>query len=523
MTADWGPTEALLARVETLAGAWNARARTSTTAGQERALLRLFGVSGLDRMGRPLAGEVVDRYLSGGPGRLAGGVALPFAVALLEYDMTPQALALDVAAGSIDLALEAELLRDSGRRAAAEAEAARLAEGALERIDANRTARRELLDLLGDPARPWIGLPLAETDLDTARPAVKRIVRDGGDLVRVSVPVGRELADRLHDAGVDVPDWHGSESGGREAGPTEPTPAGSQRGLSELRLVVDETAAERRSYVRLATVTPGLAAPEQAVVAAFERVDVVFADVAAEIVEGRIDPDRALADHTFANRFHRRAGSVVVVGPGPHIVAPDMTRGVPSDPATRAGRGLALQLLGVALARRGGVPADQVVVGAMPAWLLEERDSAARALAEVAVRRALLPDHALAFEEPHAALGSPIAVRWPFILAATIPYAGSTSLVMRETTAAAAGGGSAVRAASAVGREVAASSKGTALDGVALEHARATIAAAASTLERLADAGWRAVLGQAFEGPSSERLGADAVVERTEPFDPFAD
>src|SRR5437773_2724425 len=130
MTADWEPTEALLARVETLAGAWSARARTSTTAGQERALLRLFGVSGLDRMGRPLAGEVVDRYLSGGPGRLAGGVALPFAVALLEYDMTPQALALDVAAGSIDLALEAELLRDSGRRAAAEAEAARLVLGA---------------------------------------------------------------------------------------------------------------------------------------------------------------------------------------------------------------------------------------------------------------------------------------------------------------------------------------------------------------------------------------------------------
>ena len=79
--ADWGPTEPLLARAETLAGAWSARARMSTTSGQERALLRLFGVSGLDRSGRPLAGEVVDRYLAGGHGRLAGGVVLPFAAA----------------------------------------------------------------------------------------------------------------------------------------------------------------------------------------------------------------------------------------------------------------------------------------------------------------------------------------------------------------------------------------------------------------------------------------------------------
>jgi hypothetical protein len=495
----------------------------STTSGQERALLRLFGVSGLDRSGRPLAGEVVDRYLAGARRRLAGGVILPFAAGLLEYDLTPQALALDIAAGSIDLSLEAELLRDSGRRAAAEAEAARLAAGALDRIDANRTARRELVDLLGDPSRPWIGLPLAETDLDAARPAIRRLVRDGADLVRVTVPVGRELADRLHDAGVDVPDWRTDEAGGHGAAASDPTPAGSQRGLSELRLIVDETAAERRSYVRLATVTPGLAAPEQAIVAAFERVDVVMADVVAEIVDGRIDPDRALADHAFANRFHRRAGSVVVVGPGPLVVAPDLARGVPSDPATRAGRGLALQLLGAALARHGGVGADQLVVGALPAWLIEEREPAARALAEVALRRALLPDHALVFEEPLAAAGSVAAARWPYIMAATLPYAGVTALVLREAAAAAASGGSPMRAATSVGTEVAGSTGPIRLRGVALDHARATVAAAQATLELLADVGWRAVLGQAIQGPPSDRLGAGLVVERTESFDPFAE
>ena len=111
MTIDLGPLDRIVDRAETLAGAWAGRARASTTVGRERAMLRLFGVSGLDGAGRPLAWSVVDRYLGGGPGRLGGGIALPFAMALAEYDLDPQRLALDVASGAVDLGLEAALLR----------------------------------------------------------------------------------------------------------------------------------------------------------------------------------------------------------------------------------------------------------------------------------------------------------------------------------------------------------------------------------------------------------------------------
>ena len=146
----FGDLDRLAERAETLAGAWGARARATTTIGQERAMLRLFGVSGLDRAGRPLAGAAVDRWLSTARDGLGGGIALPFAMALLEYDLEPQQLALDVASGAVDLALEAELLHEPDRRAVAEAEAHRLAGVALERIDADRIARRELEDLLGE-------------------------------------------------------------------------------------------------------------------------------------------------------------------------------------------------------------------------------------------------------------------------------------------------------------------------------------------------------------------------------------
>src|SRR5215210_4488268 len=157
MATELGPLDQLIDRAETLAGAWAGRARASTTVGRERALLRMFGVSGLDAAGRPLAWSVVDRYLAGGPGRLGGGVVLPFAMALAEYDVDPQRLALDVASGAVDLGMEAALLREPDRRAIAEEEAGRLIGAALDRIDANRTARSELIGVFGEPPRPWIG------------------------------------------------------------------------------------------------------------------------------------------------------------------------------------------------------------------------------------------------------------------------------------------------------------------------------------------------------------------------------
>jgi hypothetical protein len=59
------------------------------------------------------------------------------------------------------------------------------------------------------------------------------------------------------------------------------------------------------------------------------------------------------------------------------------------------------------------------------------------------------------------------------------------------------------------------------LTGLALEHARATAAAALQTLERLADDGWRAVIGDGPADSADVRLGADAIAERSDSFDPL--
>src|SRR5260221_12030210 len=83
MTDSWGPLERLVAAAESLARTWGARARGSTTVGQERAILRLFGVHGLDGAGAPLAGAAGDPRPPRQPPALAPGAPPPCAMARL--------------------------------------------------------------------------------------------------------------------------------------------------------------------------------------------------------------------------------------------------------------------------------------------------------------------------------------------------------------------------------------------------------------------------------------------------------
>jgi hypothetical protein len=467
-------------------------------------------VDGLDSEGRPLAAEVVDRYLAGGGSRLAGGIALPFAVALLEYDVAPQRLALDVASGAVDLGLEAQLLARRDRRAAAEAEAARLVALALDRIDANRTARRELLDLLGDADRPWVGTSVHEPAVNEAAGEASGLVGDGADLVQVDVPAGRELVRRLGERGVEVPRWLPREREPVGASPPDDAPAGSQRGLAGLRDALDEAAAARGAYVRLMATPPALASPEAAVVAAFERIDLVEGDPASEIVTSGVDPERALADHVAAAVVHRRAGTAVLLGAGPLAVAPDLATGIPSDPATRAGRAVALQLCAVALLRSAGLEPGAIVAGALPAWLADEPDAVAQAVAEVALRRALLPDHPLAFVEPP---DQDRAVVWPFVVAATLPIPPAGALVLRRRRGSSfAAVASATRAAATVAAGLADAHAASELAGPAARHLAGALMAARETLERLAADGWGWLVGAPGDGRGG--LGRDAVADR---------
>jgi hypothetical protein len=190
---------------------------------------------------------------------------------------------------------------------------------------------------------------------------------------------------------------------------------------------------------------------------------------------------------------------------------------MPSNPSSRAGRALALQLVAVAIARGNGVPDDQILVGGLTSWLAGETDPVAFAAGEIALRRALLPSIGLVLEEPRAE-GRATGDLWPALVAAIQP-AGATAAILRRTPSAAEI--RATRIAASVAAALAASTEPPILAGAALEHARATAAAALQTLTRLDDDGWRAVIGDGPADAIDLRLGADAVAERSDPFDPL--
>ncbi len=490
-------------------------------------MLRMLGVDGLDRAGRPLAASLAERYCGSDPGRLARGVLLPFVVAMLEYDTPARELALDGASGAIDLALEAELLERPDRLAAAEKRASQMLDAALVRFDANRTAAREMREVLGLPEEPWLGVALQTSEVDAAVAETRAVVVGGGDVVQVYVPASWEFAEARRQAGLETPGLFEFEMPhrGREARrgdrrietqpkrePAEPVPAGSQRGLALLRKAADDAAAERGCYASLMTVTSAFAAPEQAVVAAFERIDCVGADPIREIVEDNVDPERALADHSFAHRLQARSGCRVAIGSGPLALGADVASGVPSDAATRAGRALALQALGVELALADGLPADRLLLGAVPEWALGEDDPGS-ILVQAWLRRSVFAGHRLFVGGPPGWLGSPGGS----IAVVSALAGGDASLVLEPRLsgivsavaadlAAAAGTARAVRLALSDG----------ALHGDAAELASRTLKAARLVLDRLSAEGWETLLGPAGLGADGERLGRAAVVERAD-------
>jgi hypothetical protein len=487
----------------------------------------MLGVDGLDRAGQPLATTLAERYCGPDTGRLSRGVLLPFVVAMIEYDSAAHDLALDGASGAIDLALEAELLERPDRLAAAEKRAGVLIKAALARFDANRTAARDMRDVLGQPDEPWLGVDLAATEVVAGVAEARAMIADGADLIQVQVPASWEFAEARRQAGLDTPglfEWQaprlGREAAGRrrrgkaEPGrpPEEPIPAGSQRGLGSLRKAVDDSAAERGCYANLMTVTSAFAAPEQAVVAAFERIDFVGADPIREIVEDNVDPERALADHSFAHRLQARAGCRVVVGPGPLALGADVASGIPSDAVTRSGRALALQALGVELALADGLPADRLMLGAVPDWAAGDGDAGAIML-QAWLRRLVFPGYRLVMG------GSKGWLTWPGGSAALVsalagapvslalePSGGRNVKALATELAAAAGTARALRATLGDGD----------LHGGAGEMAGLTLRAAAAVLEKLSGDGWESLLGPAGRGADGERLGRSAVVERAD-------
>ena len=222
---------------------------------------------------------------------------------------------------------------------------------------------------------------------------------------------------------------------------------------------------------------------------------------------------RALADHSFLRRVLRRAGCRVILGAGPLVVGPDFAAGVPERTVVHVGRALALQALSVELARGDGLDDAALLLGTLPAWMLDDRTAGAIAIAYVAAQRRLFPDLGLAFEEPFD--DGPARDRWRHLHTLALIVAGGAALVGRDTDLdGAAAAAAETRSASAGAARFSAEAGPIAFGPGFAEVGTAISASAVATLERLRDGGWEAVLGSG--GAAVSRLATGTVARRAD-------
>jgi hypothetical protein len=138
--------------------------------------------------------------------------------------------------------------------------------------------------------------------------------------------------------------------------------------------------------------------------------------------------------------------------------------------------------------------------------------------AEIALRRALLPDSGLAFIEP--AIDGDRAITWGAIIAALMADAGAVDVVLVRAGRNLPARLRLVRAAALVAAGLAGSRRPPELGGLAIEHAAASVRAADDTLRELEAKGWASLVTQP-QGADRSGLGDDRVVVRAGAFDPL--
>jgi hypothetical protein len=207
-------------------------------------------------------------------------------------------------------------------------------------------------------------------------------------------------------------------------------------------------------------------------------------------------------------------GAQLVLGAGPLAVAPELSRGEPIAPYTRAGRALALQALGLALTRLA-LPEDRILLGALPPDALADPRELRHGLAEIAIRRLAFPDHPLAIEEPESAEA---ATGWSQALVAWLAPGPAPALVVcRPTRSFGSTQISGLRMATEAARWLGDGRHLGDLRGEPLEYASEALDVAVATLRGLGSDGWEPLLDGGSSRPrsdgasTSDRIGAGGV------------
>jgi len=300
--------------------------QSHTTDSVERAVTRLLGLDGTDRIGTPYPNVLVDavkRSRGLGEGVAAasadliahtGGTLADAAKAIAEKRLTIED------APALDHKRRAEIIKP-------------LAEAGLARIAARVDERNRLR-----AAHPMSGPPLfyvivatgnIHEDVTQAVSAVK----NGADCIAVIRSTAQSLLDY-------VPYGATTEGfGGTYA---------TQENFRIMRQALDEQIEREGRYVNLVNYASGLCMPEIAAAAAFERLDMLLNDSMYGIIFRNINTYRTFVDQYFSRMINARADIIINTGEDNYLTT--------ADAVEKAHTVLASDFINESFAYKSGLP-----------------------------------------------------------------------------------------------------------------------------------------------------------------------
>jgi beta-lysine 5,6-aminomutase alpha subunit len=305
-----------------------------TTVSVERTLARLLGVDGANELDAPLPNVLIDHVRD--RGELDKGIAYWLGNALLEdQGRSPQQIAEAVDAGELDLCALPRAHEDAIRTRVTQECEARLA-----RMSGRMQERRERRERLGEHPPPLRYVLTATGNVYEDVVHGLAVAEAGGDIIAVIRSTAQSLLDYV------------------PYGPTTEGYGGTfatQANFRIMREALDEWSEAKGRYVRLSSFCSGLCMPEIAVMGAIEGFDNMVNDALYGILYRDINPIRGLIDQRVSRMVNGYFGVVINTGEDNYLRTADAIEAAPSVTAS--------QFINRQLALDSGVPDEQIALG----------------------------------------------------------------------------------------------------------------------------------------------------------------
>jgi beta-lysine 5,6-aminomutase alpha subunit len=299
----------------------------------ERTILRLMGIDGATKDGKPFPNVIVDDLKA--RNALGKGAAWWIANACVAQKATPAEIAELITTGHLDLTkvpLQPQKSIDKLIN--------KYTDKMLKHIKEHRTHREKQFQLFGPRRVPAIYVIVATGNIYEDVTQAKAAAREGADIIAVIRSTAQSLLDYVPYGATTV------GFGGTYA---------TQENFRIMRSALDEVSNDVKRYISLTNYASGLCMPEIAAMGAIERLDLMLNDAMYGILFRDINPRRTLLDQYFSRMINAYAGIEIQTGEDNYLTT--------SDAVEKAYTVTASQLINEQFAILSGIKPDKMGLG----------------------------------------------------------------------------------------------------------------------------------------------------------------